>query len=384
MKKITVVTGIRSDYNILYPIMKAIDEHPELELSVVVTGAHLADSYGYTIKEIEKDGFEIADKIESLLDADSASSRIKSAAIQLMGLVQTFTRLKPDIVIAPLDREEAITVALAGSYMNIPIAHVGGGDRVVGNVDDYIRHAVSKLAHIHFPTTQKNAERLIKMGEEPWRVHCVGNAGLDSYLLTKYIPPQALSKKLDCDVTEKPLILLIQHPVSTEIEESKIQMEITMEAIKDLRYKTAIIYPNSDGGGRDMIKVIDRYSSELDFIKAFKNLPRDTFVNLMKTCDVLVGNSSCGILEAPLIKRPVVNIGLRQQEREHAENVIFVPYDKEAVKKAIEKALYDEDFKDKVKNCKNPYGDGKAGVRIADILSKIKIDKKILQKKITY
>lgn len=377
------MTGIRSDYNILYPIMKAIDEHPELELSVVVTGAHLADSYGYTIKEIEKDGFEIAEQIESLLDANSASSRIKSAAIQLMGLVQTFTRLTPDIVIAPLDREEAITVALAGTYMNIPTAHVGGGDRVVGNVDDYIRHAVSKLAHIHFPTTQKNAERLIKMGEEPWRVHCVGNAGLDNYLLTEYIPPQALSEKLDFDVTEKPLILLIQHPVSTEIEESKIQMEITMEAINDLKYRTVVIYPNSDGGGRNMIEVIDKYSSELDFIKAFKNFPRDIFVNLMKTCNVLVGNSSCGITEAPLVKLPVVNIGLRQQEREHAENVIFVPYDKEAVKKAIKKAISRE-FKQELKNCKNPYGDGKAGVRITDILSKIKIDKKLLQKEITY
>ena len=364
--------------------MKAIEEHPDLELSLVVTGAHLSDTYGHTIEEIEKDRFEIAEQIESLLDANSASSRIKSAAIQLMGLVQTFTRLKPDIVIAPFDREEAINVALAGTYMNIPIAHVGGGDRVVGNVDDYVRHAVSKLAHVHFSTTQKNAERLIKMGEEPWRVHCVGNTGLDNYLLTDYISPQELSKKMDFDVTEKPLILLIQHPVSTEIEECKIQMEITMESIKDLGYKTVVIYPNSDGGGRNMIKVIDKYSSELDFIKAFKNLSRDIFVNLMKICDVLVGNSSCGITEAPFIKLPVINIGTREREREHAENVIFVPNDKEAIKDAIKKALYDEDFKRKVKNCKNPYGDGKAGILIADILSKIKADKKLLQKRLTY
>jgi GDP/UDP-N,N'-diacetylbacillosamine 2-epimerase (hydrolysing) len=383
MKKIAVVTGIRSEYNLLYPIMKAIEGHPNLELSLVVTGAHLSDTYGYTINEIKKDGFEIAEQIESLLDASSTSSRIKSAAIQLMGLVQTFTRLKPDIVVAPFDREEAINVALVGTYMNIPIAHVGAGDRVVGNVDDYIRHAVSKLAHIHFTTTKKNAERLIKMGEEPWRVHCVGNPGLNNYLLTEYISPQELSKKLNFDVTQKPLILLIQHPASTEIEESKIQMEITMEAIEDSGYKTVVIYPNSDGGGRDMIKVINRSSSELDFIKAFKSLPRDIFVNLMKTCDVLVGNSSCGIVEAPFIKLPVINIGLRQQEREHAENVIFVPYDKEAINEAIEKAMSQE-FKQELKNCKNPYGDGKASGRIVKLLSEINIDKKLLQKQITY
>lgn len=383
MRKIIVITGIRSEYNLLYPIMKAIDEHPDLELGIVVTGAHLTDSYGYTVKEIEEDGFRIVERIESLLDANSSSSRVKSAAIQLMGLVQTFTRINPDIVIAPFDREEAITVALAGTYMNIPVAHVGGGDRAFGNADDYIRHAVTKLAHIHFATTQKSVKRITRMGEEPWRVYCVGNPGLDKYLLTEYLSPEELSKGLDFDVAQKPLLLLIHNPITTEIDKAKIQMEITMQAIGDLGCRTAVIYPNSDPGGREMIKVIETYAGELDFIKTFKNLSRDKFVNLMRVCDVLVGNSSCGILEAPFLKLPVVNIGVRQQEREHSESVIFVPHNREAIRQAIKRALSSE-FKQKIKNCSNPYGDGKTAPRIAEILSKIEITPQLLQKKITY
>ena len=383
MKKIAVVTGIRSEYNLLYPIMKAIDEHPDLELNIIVTGAHLTDSYGGTVKEIVEDGFHIVEHIESLLDADSASSRVKSAAIQLAGLAQTFIRINLDIVIAPFDREEAITVALAGTYMNIPIAHVGGGDRAFGNADDYIRHAVTKLAHIHFAITQKSAERIVKMGEEPWRVHCVGNPGVDKYVLTEYISAEELGKRLNFDITQKPLLVLIHNPMTTEIDKARIQMEVTMQAIRDLGYRTVVIYPNSDPGGREMIKVIDDYASELDFIKAFKNLSRDEFVNLMRKCDLLVGNSSCGILEAPFLKLPVVNIGIRQQEREHAENVIFVPHDKEAIKQAVKQALSPE-FKRQVGSCTNPFGDGSAGQEIVQILANVKITPELLQKKITY
>ncbi len=383
MRRIAVVTGIRSEYSLLYPVMKAIDEHPDLELNVVVTGAHLADSYGYTVKEIEEDGFKIADRIESLLDANSASSRVKSVAVQLMGLVQTFTRLNPDIAIAPFDREEAIAVALAGVYMNIPVAHIGGGDRTFGNADDYVRHAVTKLAHVHFATTEKSAERIIRMDEEPWRVHCVGNPGLDKYVLTGDVSPEELSNRLDFDITRKPLLLLIHNPMTTEIDKARMQMEATMQAIRELGYTTVVIYPNSDPGGREMIRVIEDYARELSFIKAFKNLARDKFVNLMRTCDVLVGNSSCGILEAPFLKLPVVNIGIRQQDREHADNVIFVPHDKAAIKEAVKQALSSE-FKQQVKNCPNPFGDGSAGQRIVKVLADIRITPELLRKRIAY
>lgn len=180
-RKVLAVTGIRSEYDILFSPMKAIYDHPDLELQVLVTGAHLAPRFGGTVRQIEEDGFPIVECLESLLDSDTASSRIKSAAIQLMGLIQALVRLKPDFLLVCGDREEAIMGAVAGAYMNIAVAHIGGGDLVIGNVDDSVRHAVTKLAHLHFTFTKESAERILRMGEEPWRVHCVGNPGLDRF-----------------------------------------------------------------------------------------------------------------------------------------------------------------------------------------------------------
>jgi len=384
MRKIAVITGIRSEYDILYSVMKAIDEHPALELNVIVTGAHLSEAYGYSIKEIEKDGFPIAEKIESLLNADTLSSRIKSGAIQLLGLIQALDRIKPQMIVILGDREEAIMSALAGVYMNIPVAHLCGGDKVWGNVDDTIRHAVTKLSHIHFPTTQENAERIIKMGEEKWRVHSVGNPGLDRLMTTEYISREKLSEKLGFDVTSGPVILLIQHPLSSEMEMAGEQMRITMEAIKEMKIKTLVGYPNSDAGGQKIIDVINEYAEKLPFVKPYINLSRTEFVNLLRIADVLIGNSSCGILEAPLLKLPVINVGNRQKNRQHAENVIFVPHDKRVIIKAVQAVLNDEGFIEKVKNCVNPYGDGHSGERIARILVEINLDKSLINKDITY
>lgn len=383
MRKIAIVTGIRSEYSLLYPVMKAIAADPLLELTLIVTGAHLSHSFGHTVDEIEKDGFEIAERIESLLDASSLASRAKSAAIQLMGLVQAFTRQSPDIVLAPYDREEALTVAVAGTYMNIPVVHLGGGDRTFGNADDYVRNAVTKLAHIHFVTTRESADRIIRMGEELWRVHCVGNPGLDKYVLTESIPTEELGRQLDFDLTRRPLLVLLHHPMTTEVCQARAQMEIVIQAVEELSYRTVIIYPNSDPGSREMIQVIEDRTGGTDLIKVFKNLPKGIFTNLMKTCDVLVGNSSCGILEAPFLKLPVVNIGIRQQEREHADNVIFVSHRKEEIKKAVEKALTTE-FKQHVQKCANPFGDGTAGQKIAQILGEVPINTELLQKRIIY
>jgi GDP/UDP-N,N'-diacetylbacillosamine 2-epimerase (hydrolysing) len=382
-KKIAIITGIRSEYSLLYPLIKKIQENPSLELKLFVTGAHLSESFGRTVSEIEADGFLIEERIESLLSSNTGAGRIKGAAIQLLALVQAFQRVKPDIVVAPFDREEAMTVALAGSYMNIPIAHVGAGDKVIGNVDDYIRHAVTKLAHIHFAATENNQKRIIKMGEEPWRVYNVGSLGIDKYRMIEDIPVQSLSEELKFDITRKPLLVVIHNPLSTESEQAGVETHIIMRVLDKLKFQTVVIYPNSDAGCHDIIKAIRRYES-IRYIKTFENLPKDIFVNLMRHCDVLIGNSSCGILEAPFLKVPVVNIGKRQMGREHAENVIFVDYDEEQIEAAVKKAIYDKRFKERVRNCENPYGDGNASERIVKILSNIKLDKRFLQKEITY
>lgn len=384
MKKILAVTGIRSEYFILQPVFEEIIKRDDLDLKVVVTGAHLSPIYGNTYKIIENDGFEII-KLETLLSSDSLAGRSKSLGIQIMGLTDIVSAEKPDWLLVLGDREESIGTALVGTYMNIPVAHICGGDRVVGNIDDSVRHAVTKLAHLHFPTTKENGDRILKMGEEPWRVHVVGNPALDSIRKQPELSYDYLNQKLGTKLNEKePFILLIKHPLSSEYEKSKEQMRITLEAVAELKIKTIVIYPNSDAGSFGMINVINDFVKKYEFIKAFKTLPRDIFVNLQRKASVLLGNSSSGILEAPFLKLPVINVGNRQKQRQHAENIIFVPHDKELIKSAIKRALSDQSFIEMCRNCSNPYGDGYSGERIARIIAETKIDDKLINKQIVY
>ena len=384
MKLILGVTGIRSEYDIMSSVFRAVNKHPDLDLQLVVTGAHLSEAYGHTIDEIHKDGFTVVEEIESLLNGDEASCRLKGLAIQLQGLVQTVARVKPDILMVLGDREEAMTTALVGAYMNIPVAHLCGGDRVIGNVDDQVRHAVTKLVHLHFVTNSESAERIIRLGEQPFRVFDVGNPGLDRLLEVPVIDIAELSTCLGFSIVEgEPFILLIQHVISTESNQAYEQMKESLEAIRELGIKTIISYPNSDAGGQQMIRAIHEYDS-LPFIYAAKNIPRLEFVNLMRRASCLLGNSSAGILEAPLLKLPVINVGNRQRGRLHAENVQFVPHDKDQICAAIQLAVYDQSYRNSVASCSNPYGDGKSSARVADILAKVSIDDTLLIKDITY
>lgn len=365
-------------------VFTAINNHPSLTLELVVTGAHLSDAYGRTINDIYEDGFTVVDQIESLLNGDQSSCRIKGLGIQLQGLVQAVVRLKPDILLVLGDREEAMTTALVGAYMNIPVAHLCGGDRVVGNVDDQVRHAVTKLAHLHFVTNSESAERVINLGEQPFRVFNVGNPGLDRLLDVPVIHNDELSARLNFSILEdEPFIMLIQHVISTEIDQAYHQMKISLEAIREFGIKTIISYPNSDAGGQQMIRAIREYES-LPFIYAAKNIPRLEFVNLMRRAACLLGNSSAGVLEAPLLKLPVINIGNRQRGRLHANNIQFVPHEKDQIITALRRAIYSKEYRSLVASCVNPYGDGKSSVRIADILASVSIDDALLIKDITY
>ncbi len=384
MRKVLGITGIRSEYDIMSSVYRAIEDHPHLELQLAVTGAHLSEAYGFTLQEIRSDGFVIADEIESLINGDQASSRVKGMGIQLQGLVQTVLRVKPDWLLVLGDREESMTTALVGAYMNIPVAHVAGGDRVVGNVDDQIRHAVTKLAHLHFTTNAESAERILRLGEQPFRVLDVGNPGLDRLLQLPQLTLAEVGQRLGFVIHEdKPLVLVIQHVISTEINDAYYQMRVTLEAIADLGLTAVLSYPNSDAGGQQMIRAIREFEY-LPHLHTFKNIPRLEFVNLMRHASCLIGNSSAGILEAPLIKLPVVNIGNRQKGRLHAENVQFVPHNKDLIKSAIDKACFDSRYRLLVEQCVNPYGDGQSSIRIANALSSTPIDANLLVKDITY
>jgi GDP/UDP-N,N'-diacetylbacillosamine 2-epimerase (hydrolysing) len=384
IREITVVTGTRAEYGMLKPLLEKIRSSSDLALKLVVTGMHLLEKCGLTINEIKEDGFEITDKIQMYLgDESDPAYHGKALAKGIEGFTQLLMRIGPRILVVTGDRLEALAAAVAAATLNIPIAHIHGGDKTdSGHIDEPIRHSITRFAHIHFPPTREHADRLIKMGEEPWRVFQVGALGLDSILNQKPIAKQTLSKQLGINPNEK-IITCIFHPVLLEKESMGSQMHEILESVSALKTQTVVIYPNNDAGSHSIISEIERYK-DLPFIRALRNLPHIQYISLLKHADVLIGNSSSGIIEAPSLKLPVINIGSRNTGRQHAENVIFVNTVKKEIINAIQIALYDEDFNEKVRQCKNPWGDGKTSGRIVRILSEAVIDKKLLQKRITY
>ncbi len=383
MRNIMVVTGTRAEYGILRPVLKAIKKDPNLRLSLLVTGMHLSHEFGHTIDEIEKDGFKTDSKIDMLLSSDSKSSMAKSLAIGIMGMVQAIEEANPDLVLVCGDRSEPLAAAISASYLNVPLAHLLGGDTATGsNIDDSIRHAITKFAHIHFVATKAHKERIIRMGEEEWRTHEVGSPAIDSIINDDITPSSELAIKFGLDLAE-PLILAVQHPTSVSYENASGEIKETLAALVELGLQTVFIYPNADPGGREMIKSIGEYE-KYPFIKFFRSIPHQDYLSLMKNASVMVGNSSSGIIEAASFHLPVVNIGVRQEGRERSDNIIDVGSKKDEIIEGIDKALTDDKFRAKVKNCKNPYGDGKTSDRIVKILREIEIDEKLLRKKMTY
>jgi len=377
-RKICVITGTRAEYGLLKPIMKAIMKSKNFELQLLVVGAHLMPKFGKTINEIRRDGFQISGLVRMTAAKDTKKAMAQSIGRGIIGISSALDRIKPDIVLVLGDRIESLAGAIATVYMNIILAHIHGGDNPRAGLDEYARHAITKLSHIHFPATKKSAERIIKMGEDPRRVHVVGAPGLDSVLNERLFSRIEIAKKYKLDLS-KPILLILQHSVTTDgIEDAPKQMRETMEAIKEIGHQSIVIYPNADAGGRKIIKIIESYR-KYPFIRIYKNIIHKDYLSLMKAASAMVGNSSSGIIEATPFSLPVVNIGSRQEGRERAENIIDADYDKEKIKKAIKKSL-----KERVKKCKNLYGNGRAGIKISEILSRIKIDKRLIQKKITY
>ncbi len=375
------MTGSRSEYGILYEVMKAIKNEVKLELITLASGMHLLKSFGNTIEYIEKDGFTVDEIIDMASETDDSNTEMaRSIAKGIGGMVRAFQKHKPDIVLVLGDRTEALAGAIASSYMNIPVAHIHGGDNAKAGLDEMTRGAITKLSHIHFPATKKSAARIKKMGEAPWRIHMTGSPAID-YLKKQKVPEkEALFRKYGFD-TSKPVILVVQHPVTTETKEATEQIRKTLEALKELALQTILIYPNADAGGRSMIEIIKSYEPSMPCLKTFQSISHSDYLGFLKYAGAVVGNSSSGIIEAPFFKTPAVNIGIRQDGRERGINVIDVPiHKKEAILSAIKKALGNAFIK-KLKQCKSPYGDGNASQRIVKVLSLIPLDKKLLQKR---
>jgi UDP-hydrolysing UDP-N-acetyl-D-glucosamine 2-epimerase len=369
-RKVCVVVGSRANYSSIKSAMRAIESHTELTLQLVVGASALLDRYGSVSELIERDGFEADERVFMLIEGETPSTMAKSTGLGLLELPTAFERLEPDVVITVGDRFETMSTALAATYMNIPLAHTMGGE-VSGNIDESIRHAVTKFAHVHFPACSDAAERIIRMGEDPDNVHVVGCPRMDLVSEVLADSRNGLSGVFEEGVggtfdLDEPFLIVSQHAVTTEYGHGKPQITETMTAVEELDLPAIVLWPNADAGAEDIASGIRTYREHHDDSKLhfFKNLPTDDYVKLMAKTACIVGNSSSAIREGAFIGTPAVNVGPRQQGRQRGSNVLDVDYDRgqivDAVRRQVDHGRYDSE---------PIYGDGHAGERIADVLA---------------
>jgi len=385
-KKIIAVTGARSDYDLLYSVYDKLNTSDLFDFSIIITGPNLSESFGYTAKSIYADKFRVSGTIFNLVDSNQKIGRINSIGLQIPSLANIFFNEKPDIVLVAGDREESITVTLTCAYMDIAVAHFFGGDIAKdGNIDNSIRYAASKLAHIHFPTLPQHRENLIKLGEEDKRIFVVGNPALDRLIATKELTKNDTISVITSKKIVENYCVLIQHPIITQVDKQYDHIRETLEALLEKNIHCFINYPNSDAGFHDIISAYKDYAHKYPSnFTVFQNLDRVTYINLLRHAEFLLGNSSSGIVEVASLGLPVINIGERQRGRIHGDNVIFVDNDREEIKSAIDKCLHNKDFLEKANKKENLYGDGQSSEKIVNILSDIVIDSDLLHKNITY
>ncbi|MBI4895178.1 MAG: UDP-N-acetylglucosamine 2-epimerase (hydrolyzing) [Candidatus Aenigmarchaeota archaeon] len=386
-KKIAVVTGTRAEYGYLKPLIEKILGRKGLTLLLYVTGMHIVKEYGNTVNEIVKDGFEI----RKIIDMDvKENNTVFDTAISISNGVKGFTKAfqedSPDMVVVFGDRTEPFSAAVAATTVNIPVAHINGGDVGFGDLDNNLRHAITKLSHLHFTASHQSMCRVLKLGEEKWRVFNAGALSLDSILNKKLSSRKDILDKYS--IPDRKIILVVFHPVTTEYQDSSNQMNIVMQSVKEIAEKhnseIVTIYPNAYPGGYEIIKVIKNFSKKSNKIHVFENISHLDYLSMLSISSVFLGNSSSGIIEAPSLGIPYVCIANRQYGRERGYNVIDVECKKSYINKAVEKAMFNKKFIKIVEKRKSPYGNGKASEFIVDILSRINIDKRLLQKKITY
>ena len=381
-RKILVTTGTRAEYGILRPVLKKIHESKKLDLLLVVTGTHNSKKYGMTINEIKKDGFKIYKILRILPKSDKSYSITYSLAETITAFSKIFKKSKPDINVIIGDRDEMLGSAIAAYHMNIPNAHIHGGDRS-GGLDEYNRHAITKMSNIHFAATKESLSRILKLGENPKYVFQTGSTSVDEIKNKRITKKRDLEKSFDLKFNDNNVVLFAYHPVTTEIKKSVKEVQNILEAIVELNYTCIIISPNSDAGRNRIFSEISKYSKKYKFLKVFPTVPRSDYLGLLKNSTLLVGNSSSGMIEASYFDIPVINIGNRQKNRERGNNVIDVNgISKKTIHKAFQKAI--RIHKNKKKTLKSPFGDGNASLKIVKKLENLSLDKDLIQKELMY
>lgn len=380
MKKIMFVTGSRGEWGYIRPILKLIQKWDDVESVLVVTNMHLLPSCGNTYKEIENDGFKISYKVHMSLDGYSHYTQAKSLGIFLMSMPDIIQTERPDWILLAGDRGEQLMAAIAAAYTYTPVAHIQAGE-LSGNIDGMARHAIGKLVHVHFAANQDAADRLIKLGEEPFRVFPVGAPQIDEMVQSNYATLREMEDKLNLSLSDG-YLLAVMHPVTEEASQAGKQAELFVRALNCFSYPKIVILPNNDAGSSSVRYAIEQYRKGPYHM--FANLKREDYLSLMMHSLCMVGNSSSGLLEAPTFRKAAVNIGRRQHARYRGINVIDVPFVENEICDAIRKATSCEFQEYLDKNCVNPYGDGHSSERILNILLNTHVDDKWMVKNLTY
>lgn len=367
-RKICIVTGTRAEYGLLYWLMKEIQEDADLQLQIIATGMHLSPEFGLTYRQIEKDGFKIDKKIEMLLSSDTPVGISKSMGLSMISFSEAYADLEPDILVFLGDRFEIFSAAASAMIARIPIAHLHGGEATEGAFDESIRHSITKMSHLHFTAAEEYRRRVIQLGESPDRVFNVGGLGIDNIKKFKLMNREEFEDSINFKLCPKNLLVTF-HPVTLEHATAVEQFQNLLNALDELQ-DTRFIFtkPNADTEGRAIIKMIDDYVSRNSHKAiAFVSLGQLRYLSAMQFVDGIVGNSSSGLAEAPTFNIGTINIGDRQRGRIKADSVIDCEPNKESIMTAIRK-LYSEEFRDKLKNVKNPYGEGGASKKIKEVL----------------
>ena len=390
-RKIAIFTGNRSEYGLQFPVLKAVEKHPDLEYQLIVSGAHLDVNFGRTLQEIENDGFRIHAEVKTEMVGHTHYTTARAIGSGILSLSHALNDLHPDIVVAFGDRFESFAMVIASSQMHIPTAHIEGGDLTEGGtLDDSVRHAMTKLSHLHFTSNQQATNRILAMGEEEWRVYTVGFTVLDLINNGMYASEKEVAEYFQLD-TSRPIVIFTQHPVSADYQSAAAQIEQSLSALITLAeqgMQIIITYPNNDVGADAIIsRLIALEKSSVKGIQIHKSIGCHLYhgiLGLAKNTNnriVCVGNSSSGIMETIAFGCPTVNIGSRQQGRLRGNNILDVDYSCAAIINAVNNCLYNESFRKKCREAENPYYMGGAGNKIADVLANIALDQKLLRKR---
>jgi UDP-hydrolysing UDP-N-acetyl-D-glucosamine 2-epimerase len=377
-RKIAVVTTSRADYSHLYWPLHDLARHPDVDLKLIAMGPHLSPEFGSTVREIERDGFDIAARIECLLSSDTDIGMAKTIGVATLSLADCLGQMRPDLTLLTADRYEMLAPAAVALALRIPIAHIEGGEISEGAIDDAVRHALTKMSHVHFTSTFQARDRVIALGEEEWRVHRAGAPSIDHLRRNTLLTREQVGEQLSIDLFQASVVVAY-HPV-TIVRDTTQECDALFAALLEVPGRILFCYPNADAGSRELIARTERFLAQRSDARVFVNLPALTYWSLLLQADVMVGNSSSGIMETPSFALPTVNVGMRQQGRERACNILDAAPEKSDILAKVTLARSDE-FRRSLEGMQNPYGDGHASEKIVSVLTSVSLGEQLLIKK---